>query len=345
MSARALLLLPPVRPVLLGLGSLVALALLLWGVARLAAWLRRRPQEDLHGRWVVVTGCDSGFGQGLVRNLVERGARVVAFCLTPQGAERAMEAGAARAPRLDLSDWEATDGALKALEPLFDGRLWGLVHNAGVVLPGFVDYLPLSFYRRVMEINFFVPVELTRRLLGPLRGGRGRVVFVSSVDGLVSLPGNAPYDASKFALEAYADALRVELATAGVTVSVVNPATMRTPLAMSFFDGHRKAWSAMDAAEPEGHWKALYPPAWLDEYIDVNRRNLERIAQDPGHAIRDITHAVAARHPRMRYLSGLAAKTFFYALWVGPESWSLAIKRALIRPAPKAPIDQGGGRP
>ncbi|MDP6469383.1 MAG: SDR family NAD(P)-dependent oxidoreductase [Pseudomonadales bacterium] len=302
---------------------------------RVHKMLRARGREDVTGRWLVVTGCDSGFGHGVVESLVARGANVIAFCLTAQGADAARSLGAKLAPCLDLTDDEAVVDASREVMSACEGELWGLVHNAGVVLPGFVDYQPISFYRTVMDVNFFAPVLLTQRLLEPLRKGRGRVVLVSSVDGLVSLPGNAPYDASKFAMEAYADALRVELSFWNVHVSVVNPATMRTPLAMGFFEGHLKAWQAMERVDPDGAWKETYPKDWLDEYIAFNTQQLERIVQDPAHAIDDIMHALTAKRPRLRYLSGTLAKTLFYALWLGPESWSARFKRSMIQPAPR----------
>ncbi len=320
---------------------LTATGALVWAVLCFvfALWLvgvlRRRARLDVAGRWVVVTGCDSGFGRGVVEQLVSRGAKVVAFCFTEDGAAEALGVGAALAPRLDLTDEAAVEAAVGEVLAACGGELWGLVHNAGVVLPGFVDYQPLEFYRRVMDVNFFAPVQLTQRLLPALRAARGRVVLVSSVDGLVSLPGNAPYDASKFAVEAYADALRVELSFWGVEVAVVNPATMKTPLAMTFFDGHRRAWDAMEQQDPDGAWKQHYPAEWLDEYVASNTKNLEVIAEDPSTAVSDITHALTARRPKLRYLSGRLARTLFYGLWVGPESWSHAFKKATIQPPPR----------
>ncbi len=308
----------------------------------LAAW-GRRARLDIAGRWVVVTGCDSGFGLGIVGALAARRAKVVAFCLTPPGAEAALRVGATRAPILDLTDDEAVGSASKAVADACGGELWGLVHNAGVVAPGFVDYLPIAFYRDVMAVNFFAPVLLTQKLLPGLRRSRGRIVLISSVDGIVSLPGNAPYDASKFALEAYADALRAELSFWEVGVSVVNPATMRTPMAEGFFDAHRRAWQAMLQQDPDGQWQARWPESWLEKYIDLNRRQLRLIAQDPAHVIADIVHALTAVRPRLRYLSGILAKTLFYGLWVGPESWSLRFKRGMIKPPPTVAAGSAGG--
>ena len=263
-----------------------------------------------------------------------RNAKVIALCFTDEGATAAIDAGAASAPCLDLMNESALIIAAQEANELSGGELWGLVHCAGTALPGFVDYQPIAYYRQTMDLNFFAPVLLTQKLLPALRKTKGRVVLVSSVDGLVSLPGNAPYDASKFAVEAYADALRAEMSFWDISVSVINPSTMRTPMAMSFFEGHRKTWEAMDTAEPDGEWKTAWPQQWLDSYISLNTKQLDRIAQDPVHAINDILHAVTANRPRLRYLSGTTAKTLFYALWVGPESWSLRFKRAMIQPPP-----------
>lgn len=321
-------------PLMLVTGLVVWALLLVMLLKRLWSAVFGRSRQDVSGRWVVVTGCDSGFGREIVEALVAREVRVVAFCLTPEGAEAVLQAGAARAPCLDLTDDHALELAALEVENACGGKLWGLVHNAGVVLPGFVDYQPISFYRRVMAVNFFAPVLLTQKLLQCLRRSRGRVVLVSSVDGIVSLPGNAPYDASKFALEAYADALRAELSFWHIPVSVINPATMRTPMSSGFFEAHRKAWLEMARIDPDGAWRSAWTEEWLDSYIALNARQLDRIAQDPEHVIRDIDHALTAVRPRLRYLSGILARTLFYALWVGPESWSFRFKRAMIQPPP-----------
>lgn len=324
---------------IVGAGVWAGVAVL--GLLKLRSLWRQRGERDIDGAFIVVTGADSGLGQASMQTLVRRGARVVACCYTDDGATAALDAGAVWAPVVDFTDESAVGALARQVDDLCGGSLTAVVHSAGIALPGFVDYQPLSFFRRVMEVNFFAAVHLTQRWLPALRRARGRVVLVSSVDGLVSLPGNAPYDASKFAVEAYADALRVELDDAGVVVSVVNPATMKTPLAMQFFEQHRVAWDEQQKLDPDGSWQVHYPRSWLDAYVDLNTAHLERIAQDPQHAVDDIVHAVCAKHPRPRYLSGTLAKTLFYALWVGPESFAHAFKKASIQPP--SPSTTSGG--
>jgi len=325
-----------------GIGWSVLVLLALWLVLRVYRAVQHRAVLDVADRWIVVTGCDSGLGQGVVEKLVAARAQVIACCLTPEGAEAALAAGARSAPCLDITDDAALTGLAAAIASDCQGELWGVVHSAGIVLPGFIDYQPIEFYRRTMDVNFFAPVALTQKLLGQLRRSHGRVVLVSSVDGIVSLPGNAPYDASKFAMEGYADALRTELSFWDVAVSVVNPATMRTPMAGSFFESHRVAWNEMASREPEGQWRDAWPEQWLDKYIATNAPQIKRMAQDPAHAINDIVHALTARKPKMRYLSGTLAKTLFYALWVGPESWAHRFKVATIQPPPKVSREAAG---
>lgn len=302
---------------------------------RLIRSLKERARLEMKNRWVVVTGCDSGIGLGVVEKLAAEGASVIACTYTPEGAERAKQAGAKQALRFDITDEMAVKDAVAQIKAAAGGVLWAVVHNAGMVQPGFVEYQVLETYRRVMDVNYFAVVRFTQPLIPILKQSKGRVVIVSSVDGIVSLPGNAPYDGSKFAVEAYADALRVELSFWDVHVAVINPSTMKTPLALGFFEAHKKAWDMMEKQDPAGEWKETWTREWLEEYVAVNSKNLAGMAQDPIHAIRDVVHAVVAKHPRFRYLSGTLAKTLFRALWKMPEQWSFKIKKGTVNPPPR----------
>lgn len=315
--------------------------IVIWAIVALIAAgriiraFKERARLDLKNRWVVITGCDSGIGLGVAEQLAAESASVIACTYTAEGAERAAKAGAKHTLQFDITDEAAVQDAVNQIKQVTGGNLWALVHNAGMVQPGFAEYQIMETYRRVMDVNYFAVVNLTQPFIQMLKQSRGRVVIVSSVDGIVSLPGNAPYDGSKYAVEAYADALRVELSFWGVHVAVVNPATMRTPLALGFFEAHKKAWEMMEKREPDGAWKETWTREWLDEYVAVNSKNLAGIAQDPIHAIRDVTHGVAAKYPRFRYLSGALAKTLFRALWKMPEEWSFVIKKGTVTPPPR----------
>ena len=318
-------------------GIVIWILFALWLVGRLLRAVKERARLAMKNRWVVITGCDSGIGLGVVAQLAGEGANVIACTYTAEGAERAEKAGAKQTLQFDITNEAAVQDAVNQITAITGGDLWALVHSAGMVQPGFVEYQLLETYRRVMDVNYFAVVRLTQPFIQMLKRSKGRVVIISSVDGIVSLPGNAPYDGSKYAVEAYADALRVELSFWDVHVAVVNPATMRTPLALGFFEAHKKAWEMMEKQDPAGAWKETWTREWLDEYVAVNGKNLAAMAQDPIHAIRDVAHGVAAKNPRMRYLSGTLAKTLFRALWNMPEQWSFVVKKRTITPLPKIP--------
>ena len=316
-------------------GILIWATLALLVLGRIIRAVKESTRLEMKNRWVVITGCDSGIGLGAVEQLAAEGANVIACTYTPEGAERASKVGAKQTLRFDITDEVAVQDEVERIKEITAGNLWALVHNAGMVQPGFVEYQTLETYRRVMDVNYFAVVRLTQPLIHMLKQSKGRVIIVSSVDGIVSLPGNAPYDGSKYAVEAYADALRVELSFWDVHVAVVNPATMRTPLALGFFESHKKTWEMMEKKEPDGAWKETWTKEWLDEYVAVNSKNLQTMAQDPIHAIRDVAHGVAAKYPRMRYLSGTLAKTLFRFLWKMPEQWSFVVKKCTVTPLPK----------
>ncbi len=316
-------------------GIIIWILIALLFVGRAFRALRERARLGMKNRWVVITGCDSGIGLGVVEKLAAEGADVIACTYTAEGAERAAKVGAKQTLQFDITNEAAVQDAVNRIKEMTSGNLWALVHNAGMVQPGFAEYQIMETYRRVMDVNYFAVVNLTQPFIQLLKQSKGRVVIVSSVDGIVSLPGNAPYDGSKYAVEAYADALRVELSFWDVHVAVVNPATMRTPLALGFFEAHKKTWEMMEKQDPAGAWKETWTREWLNEYVTVNSKNLAGIAQDPIHAIRDVAHGVAAKNPRFRYLSGTLAKTLFRALWKMPEEWSFVVKKGTVTPLPK----------
>lgn len=292
--------------------------------------------SEENSRWVLLTGCDSGIGLTSVNKISRmQGVKVIAVCFSDEGSTKAKDAGAVKTIICDLTDEKAVSKLCKEVRKITEGTLWAIVHNAGIVKAGFIDFQPLANYRTTFEINFFAIVNLNQKVMDMIKKARGRIVLVTSVDGIVSLPGNAPYDASKFATEAYGDALRVEASFFGVNVSIINPSTMKTPLALGFFDTMKTTWKEMELEDPTGSWKNVWTKEWLDQFVEVNNKNLAGIAQDPMVVAEDIAHAITALRPKQRYLSGNLAKSLFYALWVMPETWSFALKRQIcVAPAP-----------
>jgi NAD(P)-dependent dehydrogenase (short-subunit alcohol dehydrogenase family) len=187
---------------------------------------------------VFVTGSSSGIGKAAVERLAADGYDVIA------GVRREGDAPAAaqHAVTLDISDAASIEpaAALVVGHAARSGRLAAVVNNAGVNVNGPSAVLPIDEWRRQFEVNFFGHVAVTRALLPALLETRGRVVTVGSVGGRLAVPFLGPYSASKFAVRAWMDALRLELAPHGVRVVLVEPGAIATPI-----------WSKGNAAADE----------------------------------------------------------------------------------------------
>lgn len=262
-------------------------------------------------RLVVVTGCDSGFGSRLVSELCKKGFIVVAACFSKERAE-------------DITNtydgaWGVSGDLTKSLEPVLKTvhelldenaslRLWAVVNNAGIAVPGNVEWLSPDIYERTMAINYHVPVKLVYELLPLLKKSvNSRVVNVTSVDGFISLPSNAAYCGSKHALEAYSDVLRCEMLPWKVRVAVIEPSSMRTPMVANFWDTWKKTFDDAPSARSD----SVYGEEWVSKIHKAGAEGIEAIAMDPMKTIKEMMHAVTAKDPQPRYKCGILAKTLF----------------------------------
>src|ERR1700733_8035318 len=250
---------------------------------------------------VVVTGASSGIGAGAALMLAREGYLAFAGVRNDADAARAATLHEHVRPlRLDVTDRESVAEAARHVAD--SGHvLRGVVCNAGVAVAGPLEFLPVDELRRQFEINVFGAVATEQAFLPLLRASRGRLVFVGSISGRLSVPFIAPYSASKFALRAIADALRVELRPAGIGVSLIEPASVKTPIWQKGRDS-REALLAM------------LPPKTMEYYgpqieaVFAQTTREERAGMPVDDVARAILHGVAARKPRARYLLGGAAR-------------------------------------
>ncbi len=211
--------------------------------------MRWKPKDAV----AVVTGASSGIGRCLCELLLDRGATVVA---NARRAERIDSLGKSHPGKLipvvgDITEPDVRNRITEAARSIRDDQVDLLVNNAGVGAIGpFADATPERL-RRVMEVNFFAPAELTRQLIPSLRGGRAPVICnIGSVLGHRAVPMKSEYCASKFALHGWSDSLRAEIAQDGIQVTIVSPSTTQS----EFFD-------SLVETEPEqksaslGSWK------------------------------------------------------------------------------------------
>ncbi len=182
---------------------------------------------------------------------------------------------------------------------LGDAPLSGLVNNAGIAVASPLEFVPLDALRRQLEVNVTGQVAVTQAFLPSLRSSRGRIVNMGSVSGRFASPFMGPYSASKFALEALSDSLRLELRPWGIHVSILEPGVIATPI-------WRKSLLAADelatGMPEEAH--TLYGRA-----IQAIRQRVESIGGVPAERVaRVVAHALTARRPRPRYVVGRDAR-------------------------------------
>jgi NAD(P)-dependent dehydrogenase (short-subunit alcohol dehydrogenase family) len=175
-------------------------------------------------RSVLITGCSTGIGRATALRLAQAGWTVYATARKPETLAE-LEAAGCRIMALDVTDEASMEAAAAAVET----PLGALVNNAGYSLSGALETLPMDEVRRQFETNVFGLLRLTQLVLPQMReAGAGRIVNVSSMGGRLVVPGGGAYHATKFAVEALSDALRVEVAPFGIEVIVVEPGLIKT---------------------------------------------------------------------------------------------------------------------
>jgi short-subunit dehydrogenase len=242
---------------------------------------------------VMVTGCSSGIGAATAAMLRDRGWRVFPTARKDEDLRRLREQKLEAIP-LDMADSASVGAAADQVFSLLDGQALGaLVNNAGFGQGGALEDVSREALRYQFEVNLFGLQELTNRFLPGFRArGYGRVVNISSVVGRVSLPFYGSYSATKFALEAVSDALRVELAGTGIAVSLVEPG----PITTRFGENARKAIKERVDVE-------------ASRYASVYRAALQEVRADkkypfekpPEAVAKKIVHALESSRPRRRY--------------------------------------------
>jgi NAD(P)-dependent dehydrogenase (short-subunit alcohol dehydrogenase family) len=268
----------------------------------------------------LVTGCSSGIGRATALALVRTGVTTVATARRVEQLDELAAAGCVVLP-LDVTDDASRRACVDAAAELA-GPVDVLVNNAGYAEMGPVEQVPLDAWRTQLETNVLGPVALVQLLLPGMRDrGRGRIVNVSSMGGEITFPGGGAYHASKHALEAVSDALRVEAAPFGVLVSVVQPGPVATR-----FDVNAADLSVYSS----GPYAALV--ASLDEQI----RTRTPRGSAPESVAEVVVRAATARRPRTRYRVGALARGLVLGRRVVPDrGWDAAMRLA-FRPRPSA---------
>lgn len=285
---------------------------ILVGLYYLLRWYRERQVvSHLRDKYVFITGCDSGFGNLLARQLDLRGLRVLAACLTEKGAEQLRVTASDRLETviLDVTSTESIAAATQWVkERTGDRGLWGLVNNAGISVPTAPnEWLTKQDFVKILNVNLLGVIEVTLSLLPLVRKAKGRVVNVSSVFGRVAFIGGG-YCISKYGVEAFSDSLRRELSHFGVKVAIIEPGYFKTFVTSTpvISRNFQEAW---DKASPQV--KEAYGERFLAYSLKAIGSLDKMCTQDLSLVTNCMEHALTSCHPRTRYAPGWDAKLIY----------------------------------
>ncbi|NXM81290.1 RDH16 dehydrogenase, partial [Oenanthe oenanthe] len=298
----------------------------LLGLFLLRRWHRERQTGPrLSEKHVLITGCDSGFGSLLARQLDARGLRVLAACLSEAGAAqlRAATSNRLQTVLLDVTSSKSiADVTAWVRERVGDQGLWGLVNNAGIAIPTAPnEWLSKEDFVKVLNVNLVGLVEVTLSLLPLLRRARGRVVNVASVMGRVSFFGGG-YCPSKYGVEAFSDSLRLEMRNFGVKVCVIEPGYFKTMI--TNVDNLEKNFHSSWQKLPE-EVRTAYGENYLKQFVTMLKILQKTYNSDLSLVTNCMEHALTSLHPRSRYSAGWDAKLLYLPISYLPSALSDAL--------------------
>jgi NAD(P)-dependent dehydrogenase (short-subunit alcohol dehydrogenase family) len=270
--------------------------------------------EDRH---VFITGTSTGIGQACALDLDKLGFHVFAGVRKEEDGEKVRSQASERLTpvMIDVTDTDAVARAAATIdEAVGEAGLYGLVNNAGILIPGPLECVPLDDVRRQFEVNVVGLLAVTQATLPLVRRAQGRVVNMGSISGKVAPPYLGPYSASKHALESMTDVLRMELSRWGIEVSIVEPDSVATPIwdklqDIAFEMGKRlpRAVRKLYKDDLTAMWKASQKMGASGMSVD--------------HVVRAVRHALTARKPRTRYPVGSRTRLAFWAARNLPDRW------------------------
>ena len=284
-------------------------------------------------RTLLITGASTGIGQACALAFDREGWTVFA-------AVRREEDGRALAARassrltwlmIDVTNHAQIAAARDTIDAACGDRgLDALVNNAGVAVAAPVEFVPVRELRHQFDVNVFGLVDVTQTFIPLLRKAKGRIINIGSIAGRITTPLMSPYCASKHAVEAITDALRLELHPWGIQVSVIEPGVVATPI-----------WEKGTAQMQER--LATMPREALDLYDPFIRafgrvvKGMSRRAMPPEDVVNAVRHALESRKPRPRYVVGRDAKVRLFLQSLLPRRWMDGIiHRFLTRAAAQA---------
>lgn len=263
---------------------------------------------------ILITGASTGIGRACALHFDNQGYKVFAGVRNSEDYEKLIKAGSdnLKPVILDVCKDDDVANTLKIILDDNDSTFYGLVNNAGIGISGLIEATPVSELRRIFDVNFIGLHRVTQAFLPLIRKNKGRIVNIGSSSGFMSGPALGPYSASKFALRSYNDALRIEMKTFGVHVSLIAPGPIESAIwekAIKYKEEIRKKIS----------------PELLKDYdlfVKAGDALLDQIKPIPVvHVVNAVNHSLTAKKPKYLYLVGKNAvmARIFSSL---PKKWS-----------------------
>ena len=241
---------------------------------------------------ILITGCSSGIGRCLADGLRQRGYRVFATARKSDDVAQLLADGF-EALALDLDSPQSIRDAVDTILNRTQGKLYALINNGAYGQPGAVEDLSRDTLRKQFETNLFGTQELTNRVIPTMRAqGEGRIIQMSSILGIIGLGYRGAYTATKFALEALSDTMRLELHGTHIHISLIEPG----PITSRFRENAFAAYKTNIDAEHSAH---------RDYYARVEKRlggsKPLPFTLPPEAVLKKVIHALESRRPKLRY--------------------------------------------
>ncbi len=246
---------------------------------------------------VLVTGAGRGIGLAITTRMSNAGWDVYAGARSAEDLQSLSAMDRVHAVPLDITDAQS----IADLGAVLPTTLDGLVNNAGIVVQGPVETMALADIARQLDVNVTAQIAVTQAILPLLRPVRGRTVFISSLSGRIATPGTGAYCASKFALEGFADALRIELRRWKMPVILVEPSATRTDIWTGILDDFD---SMVEATPPAGRELYAHQFARTRKALPY----MQKTAVPPEAVAIRVEHALVSKRPKRRYLCDNASR-------------------------------------
>lgn len=266
---------------------------------------------------VLVTGAGRGIGLAITEHMSQRGWDVYAAARSGSALHRLGQLPNVHPVTLDITDPSDIAGLPDQLPAALDG----VVNNAGIIVNGPVEGLSIADLERQLDVNVIAQIAVTQAVLPKIRESRGRLVFISSTSGLFTTPGTGAYNASKYAIEALGDALRIELRPWKIPVSLIQPGPIRTGM----WDDVLDEYDRMTKQLTEEH-RQLYASHLAGSRKLLGR--LQKMTSDPKKVAKAVDHALTSRRPKRRYLLDIASRAQKTLVAVTPTAINDAVLAA-----------------